>query len=97
MIDPAKPYEPWSAKAVQETFLRRIKERILADEHPVTVWRMERAMTSMQLSKRTMIEPDRLAAIERELVPPSTDELTRLADALRAPIELLVIEQDGAL
>jgi DNA-binding XRE family transcriptional regulator len=97
MIDGAKPFEPWSADAVQETFLRRIKERILADEHPISVWRMERVMTSAQLAKRAKIEPDRLAAIERELVSPSTDELARLADVLRAPPELLLVEQDGGL
>jgi DNA-binding XRE family transcriptional regulator len=97
MIENAKPFEPWSAEAVQETFLRRIKERILDDEHPIQVWRHERALTSAQLSKRAKIEPGRLAAIERELIEPSSDELARLADVLRAPVELLLVEQDGGL
>jgi DNA-binding XRE family transcriptional regulator len=97
MIENAISFEPWAAEAVQETFLRRIKERILRDEHPIQVWRHERALTSAQLSKKAKIEPDRLAAIERELVSPSPDELARLADVLRAPPELLLVEQDGGL
>ena len=89
-------FGPWSDAPVQETFLRRIKERILTDKHPIAVCRQERALTSAQLSKRAKIEAARLGAIEREFLAPTREELARLVEVLRATIELLIVEQGAA-
>jgi hypothetical protein len=90
------PFSP-SHEASHEPFiLDGIKRAILEGNHPIQAWRHQRAITSPKLAKMTGIDPTRLANLEREIDPPTDDELARLASALRAPLDMLVAPQDDS-
>jgi hypothetical protein len=90
------PFSP-GFEAYHEPFvLDGIKRAILEGDHPIQAWRHQRAITLPKLAKLTRIDPTRLANVEREIDPPTDDELDRLAKALRAPLNMLTVPQDDS-
>ncbi len=70
---------------VRENVARAICE----GDRPIQAWRHQRCITIPKLAKLTGIDAGRLMNLEREIEVPTADEFYRLAEALRAPVEML--------
>lgn len=73
-----------------EAFPFEIAERILDGDHPVTVLREHRQMTTRGLAAAAGLSPSYLSEIENGHKPGSFDAMARIARALTVPLDLLV-------
>lgn len=64
--------------------------RELAGESPVMLWREHRGVTLEQLADITNIDQVVLAQIERGILPVPDESMTKLAQALDVPEDILV-------
>ncbi|WP_395391589.1 helix-turn-helix domain-containing protein [Novosphingobium sp. BL-8A] len=67
--------------------------RILAGESPLRVWREHRGLTQLALSDRAGVGRAQIAQIEGGRQSGSIQTLQKLANALRVPIDDLLIEE----
>ena len=73
-----------------EVFPFEVAERMLDGEHPVKVLREHRGLSLRGLAERAGVSSSYLSEIEAGKKPGSFDAMTRLADALDVPLDLLV-------
>jgi antitoxin component HigA of HigAB toxin-antitoxin module len=64
-------------------------EQILDGAHPVRVFREYRGLSARELARVAGVAPFILSEIETARKPGSLDAMTRLAAALRVPLDLL--------
>ncbi|WP_207459325.1 helix-turn-helix transcriptional regulator [Azospirillum sp. SYSU D00513] len=72
-----------------EAYPFEVVERILDGGHPITAFREHRRFTLRGLAEAAGIAPSYLSEIESGKKPGSFDAMTRIASALRVPLDLL--------
>lgn len=74
----------------QEAFPVEVVDRMLADEHPIRVFRDYRRLTQRQLAEKVGISPLYLSQIERGVRTGSVTTLAAIANALSVELDDLL-------
>lgn len=96
MIERLEDFEDMQALARSETVDRNRSlplasvRRILANEHPLRVWREHRGLTGQQLEALSGVPQSYISTIERDVKTGSTGTLQKLAKALSIAIDDIV-------
>jgi DNA-binding XRE family transcriptional regulator len=78
------------ASGEDETFPGEFVDRLLSGEHPLTVWREFRGMTSAALASACGVSGPAISQIESGKREPSASLLRRMATALRCSMDDLM-------
>lgn len=73
-----------------ESFPMKVADRLLADENPISVYRIHRGMTQHELAAAVGINPVYLSQIETGKRSGSTKTLAALAQALNVTVDDLI-------
>ena len=77
-----------------EAFPFEIADRLIDGDHPVRVFREHRGFSLRGLAETAGVSPSYLSEIESGKKPGSFDAMTRIARALKVPLDLLAASEE---